>query len=44
MVIIGAIIIGISFFVLKNGIFMLLGCLLFALGLALLIYRNDKNK
>jgi hypothetical protein len=42
MVIIGSIIIGFSFFALKNGIFMLLGCLLFALGLVLLVYRKEK--
>ena len=44
LVIIGAIIIGVSFLALKNGIFMLLGCLLFAFGLALLVYRKDKEK
>ncbi|TXI66329.1 MAG: hypothetical protein E6Q46_05270 [Flavobacterium sp.] len=41
MIIIGSIIIGVSFFAFKNGIFMLFGCLLFALGLTLLI--NKKN-
>ena len=43
MVIFGGIVIGVSFFALKNGIFMLVGCLLFALGLALLLYRKDKS-
>ena len=42
MVLIGSIVIGLSFFLFKNGIFMLLGCILFALGLVLLVYRNEK--
>ena len=43
MVIAGAIIMGLSFFILKNGIYMFLGCLLFTSGLALLVYKNDTN-
>lgn len=43
LVIFGAIIIGLSYFVLKDGIFMLLGCILFSLGLALLLYRKEEN-
>lgn len=42
MVIIGAPAVGFSFFVLKNGTYMVLSCLLFALGLAILLYRKDK--
>jgi hypothetical protein len=41
MVIIGAPAVGISFFVLKNGSYMVLSCILFALGLFSLLYRND---
>jgi hypothetical protein len=41
MVIIGAPAIGISFFVLKNGTYMLLSCLVFTIGLALLLFRNE---
>ena len=41
MVIIGAPAIGFSFFVLQNGTYMLLSCLLFTIGLALLLYRNE---
>lgn len=44
MVIIGALIIGISFFILKDGIYMLLGCLLFSFGLAMLVFRKENNK
>ncbi|SHJ22791.1 hypothetical protein [Flavobacterium terrae] len=44
MVIIGAPAVGFSFFVLKNGMFMVLSCLLFALGLVLLLYREEKQK
>lgn len=43
MVILGAPAIGFSFFILKNGIYMLLSCLLFALGLLLLLYRKEKS-
>ncbi|MNJ99454.1 hypothetical protein D3C87_172310 [compost metagenome] len=41
MVIIGAPAVGFSFFVLKNGTYMVLSCLLFALGLAILLYRKE---
>ena len=44
MVIIGAPAIGFSFFILKNGMFMALSCLLFALGLVLLLYREENQK
>jgi len=42
MVIIGAPAVGFSFFILKNGTYMVLSCLLFALGLLLLLYRKEK--
>ncbi|QLC67158.1 hypothetical protein LPB248_12865 [Flavobacterium sp. LPB0248] len=38
MVIVGAIAVGISFFVLKNGVWMFLSCLVFVIGLGLLLY------
>lgn len=41
MAMIGAPAIGFSFFVLKNGTYMLLSCLIFTIGLALLLYRNE---
>jgi hypothetical protein len=44
MVIIGAPSVGFSFFALKNGILMLISCLLFALGLVLLLYRKENVK
>jgi hypothetical protein len=40
MVIVGAPAIGLSFFMFKNGIYMVLSCLTFAIGLALLLYRE----
>ena len=40
MVIIGAPLVGISFFILKNGILMLLSCLVFSLGLVLILHRK----
>jgi hypothetical protein len=40
MVIVGAPAIGLSFFMFKNGIYMVLSCLIFAIGLALLLYRE----
>jgi len=43
MVIVGAPLVGFSFFILKDGIYMVLSCLLFALGLALLLYRKEKT-
>jgi len=42
MVILGAPAVGFSFFIMKNGVCMVLSCLLFALGLALLLYRKEK--
>lgn len=42
MVVLGSVVIGFSFFVLKNGAYMLLGCLIFVLGLGLLLYRNKE--
>jgi NADH:ubiquinone oxidoreductase subunit K len=44
MVIVGAPAVGFSFFILKNGIYMVLSCLLFALGLVLLLYRKKNLK
>lgn len=44
MVIVGAPAVGFSFFILKNGTYMVLSCLLFAIGLALLLYRKENNK
>jgi len=44
MVIAGAPAIGFSFFILKNGIYMLLSCAVFACGLALLLYRKETGK
>jgi hypothetical protein len=44
MVIMGAPAVGFSFFILKNGTYMVLSCLLFALGLTLLLYRKESGK
>lgn len=44
MVILSAPAIGFSFFVLKNGIFMFLSCVVFALGLGLLLYKKETEK
>lgn len=41
MVIVGAPSVGFSFFILKDGVYMVLSCLIFALGLALLLYRKE---
>lgn len=41
MVVMAAPAIGFSFFVLKNGIYMLLSCLIFVFGLGLLLYRKE---
>lgn len=43
MVIIGAPFVGLSYFIWNNGILMLTSCVIFALGLALLLYRNEIN-
>jgi hypothetical protein len=40
MVIVGAPAIGLSFFIFKNGFFMVLSCVVFVTGLALLLYRE----
>ena len=44
MVIAGAPAIGFSFFILKNGTYMVLSCALFIFGLALLLYRKETGK
>ncbi|MBF4517310.1 hypothetical protein IRZ71_13175 [Flavobacterium sp. ANB] len=44
MVVVGSLAIGFSFFVLKNGICMLLSCVVFALGLGLLLCKNERRK
>jgi hypothetical protein len=44
MVILGAPAVGFSFFILKNGPLMVLSCLMFSLGLALLLYRRKSNE
>ncbi|OAZ03925.1 hypothetical protein [Flavobacterium succinicans] len=44
MVIIGAPLVGFSFFILKNGNLMLLSCAVFALGLVLLLNANENRK
>lgn len=43
MVIIAAPAIGISFFMLKNGVLMLLSCTIFVLGLGLLLFEQEKQ-
>lgn len=43
MVIIGGPFVGISFFILKNGNLMLLSCVVFATGLALLLFRKEEK-
>jgi len=42
IVILGATAVGFSFFIMKDGIYMVLSCLLFSLGLVLLLYRKEK--
>lgn len=44
MVIVGSVAVGFSFFVLKNGVCMLLSCLVFILGLSLLLCNNEIKK
>jgi hypothetical protein len=44
MVVLSAPAIGFSFFVLKNGTFMFLSCVIFTLGLGLLLYRKEIEK
>ncbi|RYJ39354.1 hypothetical protein NU08_1662 [Flavobacterium anhuiense] len=43
MVIIGAVAVGVSFFALKNGILMVLSCLIFVLGLGLLVCKKEEE-
>lgn len=44
MVILGAPAVGFSFFILKDGIYMVISCLIFSLGLILLLFRKDNPK
>ncbi len=44
MVIVGAPAVGLSYFILKNGTFMVISCIIFAIGLALLLYRKELTK
>lgn len=44
MVIVGAVSIGFSFFLLKNGIYMLLSCVVFVVGLGLLLCRKETER
>lgn len=44
MVIVGAPAVGFSFFILKNGVYMVLSCVLFATGLVFLLYRKENHK
>jgi len=44
MVIVGAPLVGFSFFILKNGILMLFSCVIFSLGLAFLLHRKDNKE
>ena len=44
MVIVGAPAVGFSFFILKDGVYMVLSCSLFALGLVLLLNRKEKTE
>jgi len=41
MVLIGGPFVGLSYFIWNNGILMLVSCIVFALGLALLLYRDE---
>ncbi|SNR53339.1 hypothetical protein [Flavobacterium sp. ov086] len=43
MVIIASFAIGFSFFVLKDGVYMLLSCVVFTLGLGLLLFKKEEN-
>ncbi|MFD2941011.1 hypothetical protein [Flavobacterium notoginsengisoli] len=44
MVIVGSVAVGFSFFALKNGVLMVLSCVVFVLGLGLLLYKNQTEK
>ncbi len=41
MVIVGAPVVGLSCFIFKNGTFMVISCIIFTIGLALLLYRKE---
>lgn len=43
MVILGGPAVGFSFFILKDGLLMAISCIVFALGLILLLYRKENN-
>jgi hypothetical protein len=43
MVFLSSLAIGFSFFILKNGVYMLLSCVVFVLGLGLLLFRKEEN-
>ena len=44
MVCLSSMAIGFSFFILKNGVYMLLSCVVFVLGLGLLLFRKEENE
>lgn len=44
MICLSSIAIGFYFFILKNGVYMLLSCVVFVLGLGLLLFRKEKNE
>jgi hypothetical protein len=44
MVVLSSATIGFSFFILKNGAYMLLSCVIFVLGLGLLLFRKEENE
>lgn len=44
MICLSSIAIGFSFFILKNGVSMLLSCVVFVLALGFLLFRKEKNK
>ena len=43
MVFLSSLAIGFSFFILKNGVYMLSGCVIFVLGLAFLLNRKENQ-
>jgi len=44
MVFLSSLAIGFSFFILKDGVYMLLSCVVFVLGLSLLLFRKEENE
>ena len=44
MVFLSSLAIGFSFFILKDGVYMLLSCVVFVLGLGLLLFRKEENE